>query len=638
MSDKFRKIVNAPHKAFGRARKKIQEMTPVSKSGKASRAVGIGVSGMFQFLLWASKYAALDNHATRLMEEKLRDMQVGKNKKGEDKKLSSFAKKHPNLSSHILYYMMLAGLVVGGRAGYNSISGNTDEGADKTEVNVGIDTQNVPVYEAGTYGAYLAKIKPITPLVIANLIAMEGVHVENGMHTPYRDSNKRRKEYPDGIPTIGFGSTVLKDGTHVEMTTHPLTTEEAYELSRWHLEAGETFFVMYCYDVGIDKVDINTTAQAFGLASIIYNSGSNLMENPKDKNHKMRFGELRELYKEYGLATPDSLVRRVFEKYPVVTPYSFGAKFMGGAQIRDTADMLGNFLREGRGLYWRRWLEAGLMTGDITPEMMLDCPAHGMYEFFKVMGKKKSAFFTGTGEDKKVNRKTYAKFKEWLKNPVNEHGQVLDLKAFPRVKDLLPPAARQMCESGHCVLGDTNFAVAMPEQRKAETNTYVIGYAARYKDASDAFRRNDYNGALAKYQVLAAAYPNNALVHNDLAATYNKLGKYDDAIRHARIVLHEIGDKSQYSAAQYNAGFAYEKKGDLQRALANYKLALANGNRRVQTDITRVSRKLKSNQNGRGRKSAGKTAYADGVKNIRNRAHSDKLLAYNLGDYENGMA
>lgn len=628
MAEKFRKIVNTPHKAFGRARQNIAKMTPTTKKGKAGRAAGVAVTGMFQFLLWAVKYAALDNHATRAMERGFANMTVGKNKDGKDKKLSAFAKKYPNLSSHMLYYMMMASVVLGGHKAYDALTASEQE-PEKIEV-----AAEVPLGQPGTYGAYLDRMRSITPLLIADLIAKEGVHMDNqGRHTPYRDSN--------GIPTIGFGSTVLKDGSKVTMNTPPISTEEAYELARWHLEQGETYFVMYCYDVAMEKVNISTTSEAFGMASIVYNSYSKLIENPKDKSHKNRFEKLREIYDQYGLATPDSLVMEVFAQYPVKDMRSFGEKWLGGAPMQTTADMLGNFLADGRGLYWRRWLEAGMLTGDITPEMMLDCPANGMYEFFKVMKEKKSAFFIGNGKNRRVNKETYAKFKEWLANPVNARGERLGEQNFPRVRNLLPDNVRVMCESGHCKLGDVEFIArftATPAQQETETASYVIGYDEQYRQAVSTFRAGDYDGALAQYLKMAAEYPNNALIHNDLAATYNQLGRYDDAIKHARIILHEIGDKSQYGAAQYNAGFAYEQKGDLQKALANYKLALANGNRRVQKDITRVSNQLKKNQRG-GTKKSRRTAYMDASKKLGNNAHSadfDVLSATKRGGH--GMA
>ena len=130
---------------------------------------------------------------------------------------------------------------------------------------------------------------------------------------------------------------------------------------------------------------------------------------------------------------------------------------------------------------------------------------------------------------------------------------------------------------------------------------------------------------------MIAQYPDNALLRNDLALTYNKLGRYDDAIAQVRDIIYRIGDKSQYAAAQYNAGFAYEQKGDYQKALANYKLSLANGNRRVQKDITRVSEKIKQGGNK-------KIAFNTGVKRAKyeikqlnqKNARADLLLYGNI--------
>ena len=241
-------------------------------------------------------------------------------------------------------------------------------------------------YETGTYGAYFDRVRTITPFLIADLIAKEGVHVNpRGMHTPYKDSR--------GIWTIGFGSTLLKDGTHVTSETAPITTEEAYELARWHLEEGETYFGMYCYDVAFDTVDIDDVNQAFAIGSIMYNAFSKLIESPNSKNCNERFAQLRNLYKENGRGLTDEMVQDLFAKYPVTDTTSFGAAWLGGKKLQTVADKLGNFLAGGRGLYWRRWLEAGLLTGDVTPQMLLDCPVNGVYEFFRCMGQKKSAFF-----------------------------------------------------------------------------------------------------------------------------------------------------------------------------------------------------------------------------------------------------
>ena len=119
--------------------------------------------------------------------------------------------------------------------------------------------------------------------------------------------------------------------------------------------------------------------------------------------------------------------------------------------------------------------------------------------------------------------------------------------------------------------------------------TYTLGYDEQYKQAMASYLKKDYIDAAAQFEKMLIQYPNNALLHNDLAATYNHLGRYEDAIVQAREILHRIGDKSQYAAAQYNAGFAYEMLGDFKKALANYKLSVANGNITVNKDVDRIN-------------------------------------------------
>lgn len=609
MAEKFRKVVNAPHRAFGRAREKLQEMQPESKTGKAAQIAGIGASGLFQFLLWATKYVALDNHVLRKAEEMLRDMKVGKNKAGNDKKISAFMQKYPNFSAHMLYYLMFV-LTIGGGKVATEITPEIAQTVKEWRI-----TRAEERARRGTYAEFLNKTQPITPFLIADLIVKEGVHTDsNGMHIPYRDSK--------GIPTIGFGSTRLKDGTAVTMKTAPMTNDEAYELARWHLETEETYFVMYCYDVAARNKKITSTSECLGLGSIIYNAYSKLIENPDDKNHKNRFTTLRQDFQTYGFAIPNELVQQRFAEYPIVNLESFGQAWIAGENIDVVADKLGNFLAGGKGLIWRRWLEAGLLTGKITPQMLLNCPVNGMFEFYKCMGRKKDAFFIGNPPNRKVNNDTYDKLKVWLQNPVNEHGQ--SLANWKRVKEFLPADVLAVCQTGQCKLDSKNFADIREseKQQNIEVKTYVLGYDELYTNAITLYRDGDYKNAADAFENMIKYYPDNALLHNDLAATYNNLGQYDKAIEHAQEIVRRIGDKSQYGAAQYNAGFAYEKKGNLQKALANYKLAVANGNRRAQKDVTRVANAIKNNI----KSSAKQISFNQGAKNIRNNAHTADLM------------
>lgn len=605
MAEKFRKIVATPEEAAKKLRQKIAEKNPVEyirarRTAKnaanqidenaeikdAAAIMGLRTAkgaawlaaGGAQFLLMLARWLTLDNAALRKMEEKFAQLNVGKNKRGKPKKLSSFAKKYPNLSAHILWYFMLASLIGGGRA---AVQYGPDLFQEQKEWRID-DQQDKDI---GTYKAFLNKMRPITPFLIADLIAKEGVHVDQktGLHTPYLDSR--------GVPTIGFGSTMLKDGSRVTMDTKPITTDEAYELARWHLEEGETYFVLYCYDVANDGVNITSTSEALGLSSIVYNAYSKLIEDPADKNHRARFDALRKLYEKYGYAVSDSAIQKCFAKYPVVSPTSFGTAWLGNADINTIADKLGGFLAGGRGLYWRRWLEAGLLTGDITPQMLLQCPANGMYEFFCVMGQKKSAFFTGDSDNRRVNKNTYTEFKKWLQNPVNKHGQ--SLKNWAKVGDYLPADILAFCSNGKCELGNDDFERLAQKREQITVKTYVIGYDAEYNNAIASYKLGEYAVAATRFEKMVQKYPDNALLRNDLAATYNKLGQYQDAIDQARVILHSIGDKSQYAAAQYNAGVAYEQLGDLRRALQNYELSVANGNKSVRDDVMRIRKKMK---------------------------------------------
>lgn len=620
MAEKFRKIVTAPEQAAAKLRKLIEKKNPTEyvRRGRAKKNASQGqgqfaeiqdaaeifglnvakwsawlAAGGAQFLLTLARWMMLDNAVLRKMEKELgtinptvkktvKDSAGNKQTVYKNSAILKLMKKYPNASAHILWLFGLSA-IGGGYVVADYVADRIDTVKEKT-----IDSEDYDIAAPGTYGEFLNKIRPITPFLIADLIAKEGVHVnDQGLHTPYLDSKN--------VPTIGFGSTLLKDGSRVTLDTPPITTDEAYELARWHLEEGETYFVLYCYDVAMRGVNMNTTSKALGLSSIVYNAYSKLIENPNDKNHQNRFDKLRKIYDEYGYATPDSLIEECFAKYPVSAPTSFGQEFLNGAESGALADKLGGFLAGGRGMAWRRWLEAGLITGDISPQMLMDCPVNGMYEFYTVMGQEKTAFFTGDAENRRVNRDTYAKFKQWLKNPVNADGQ--SLAGWDVVSDYLPKDILAECRNGECELGNTEFVRHIDGSQKRHdiaVKTYAIGYEQEYNNAIEKYKSGDYNSALSELSKMVKKYPKNALLYNDLAATCNKLGQYDNAIKYARKILHDIGDKSQYAAAQYNAGVAYEKQGKLDAALKNFELSVKNGNARVNKDVKRVREKIKN--------------------------------------------
>ncbi|MBR1380480.1 MAG: tetratricopeptide repeat protein [Alphaproteobacteria bacterium] len=579
---KFRDAVNVPHKKAGVARRNIAKMHPQKTPGKIMRGVGMGAAGMTEFLLWLAKFAAFDNHITRAMERRFARMNVGKKSDGTDKKIPAFLHKRPELSSYLVYWMIVAILVGGGAFAYNKIN---DDAENKTEIK---ESDFAP----GTFGAYREKMCSITPYLICNLIACEGVKInDNGMHYPYLDSR--------GIWTVGFGSTMLKDGTRVTKDTKPITTDEAYELARWHIEDGETFYFMYCWDVGYENIDINTPNLALGIGSIMYNANTNLIASKNSADIRARNAALRQIYADSGYAVTSDMVRTRFAQNPVNNMYSFGKAWTSGRSIRDVANTLGNFCPEGGGMHWRRWLEAGMLTGDITPQMLLDCPIGGMYEFYCCMNKNKESFW----RDGVANRDTYKKFRQWVVNPVNAKG--ISLANWKRTRDYMPEYVLAFIDGREPKLdGKIAESTITLKRDKVERETYLFNYDVAYNAAITAYKNANYDSAANMLNALVLQNPDNALLRNDLAVVYNELGRPDDAIAQVREILKRIGDKSQYSAAWYNAGVAYEQKGDLQSALKNYKLAVANGSRRVQTDVQRVTNLINKQSKPKGYKKA----------------------------------
>ena len=124
------------------------------------------------------------------------------------------------------------------------------------------------------------------------------------------------------------------------------------------------------------------------------------------------------------------------------------------------------------------------------------------------------------------------------------------------------------------------------------------------------YRNKNYQEAAEIFKALVVNQPDNALLRNDLAITLIHLGKYDDALVHINEILERIKDSKQFAAAYYNRGLAYERKGNLSKALADYRLAVANGNKRAQKDVTRVTetinQSLPSNQGPILKKSKGR--------------------------------
>ncbi len=608
---------------------------------KENAQTGVKWSGITT--LWMMEYVTRGLNALLVDNAALRAMERGIS----GKKKGGFVRNNPAFVSHIIYWGMMVGILIGGKAIADRSDSDEDDLRSTVEMFIdkfGSDDEEETVeVMPNTYGAYRAKMQSAMPMIVAELVAMEGVRMKNGMHVVYDDATGlplKPGQEPKGKATIGYGNTVGKDHEEISSNTPPITSEEAFELSRWHLEDKETFLLMYCYDVACKGVNIETVPEAMAIASAAYN-GFNLVIEKQDVSMGNRFKKIRDLHEEFGDALTDEHIRKCFEEYPIKNPAEVGKYWLNGGGVDDCADAFGwyiNVNKDGDGIRWRRWLEACIMTGDITPQDLLQIPINGMSEFFDLVGRDRDNWFIVRGskdnETRTLNKKTLVKFKEWLKNPVDKNKQSLATR--PKVCDVMPEDAVAKCReySGE-KLTDVKKVTKTKQQKIIEKKTYVIGYEEEYANAVAEYQKGKYQNAAVKYEAMIKKYPDNALLRNDLAATYNKLGRYDDAIVQAREVLKRIGDRSQYGAAQYNAGFAYEQMGNLQKALANYKLALANGNRRVQKDITRVSEKLKRAGNKKVAFNSGTKRVSSEIKQIHQKNAKSDLLLYGKEFYGN---
>lgn len=590
-------------------------------------------------LMWLSEYLVrglntvlVDNAALRAFEKKF-----------SQKKKRGFAKNNPAFMAHAVYWAVMAGVIFGGTKFAESQS-NQDEKKHKIEnvaensgkqkvveemantisdiqnenFEVGVDNlkDKEIVSTPGTYGAYKKRFEAVTPLIIADIIGKEGVRQNSkGLHIPYQDSK--------GVWTIGFGSTQTKDGS-VTAKTKPITTEEAYELARWHLEDGETNFMLYCYDVAFEGVNLSTVNEAVALNSLGYNLYCKIIES-EDKNCKERFTQLQKLYKEQGDAVTDAQVLELFKKYPVKSPTSFGKVWLYGGKLTKAADKVGEFLNDAAGIRWRRWVEACVLNGEITPEELTQIPVGGLPEFFTIVGRNRENWFTGDRDHRKVNKKTVEKFKRWTQNPTDRYGN--SISGWSVAGDFLPSGLlAQALANGTKLDVKKTKTVVSRHQQVVEKQTYVIDFEEEYAQAVAEYRAKRFKTAVTKYLDMIKKYPDNALLRNDLAATYNRLGKYDDAIKQARVILNDICDKSQYAAAQYNAGYAYEKSGNLEKALINYRLAVHNGNKTVQQDVKRVTSLIKSNKNSKIAFVGGKQIIKSRMKQNEKQKRADVLI------------
>lgn len=488
--------------------------------------------------------------------------------------------KNDKLTKTALVSAATLGLIAGGIAIGKNENKTTDKDTVSNEKNDSII--NKKNQKELTFGEYKERLSPITPYIMLELIFNEGIKLDASGNNcvPYQDSR--------GVWTIAFGITTTSDGKPVSSKTRPIPIERAWDESVYFLERQETYFLMYCYDVGCDSLRLDNMARACAFASIFYNSGSNLMEDPKDRNHRERNETLRNLYKEYGDNITADMVRECFAKYPIVAPRSFGELAISGASDRELANVLGLYTVGGRGLWARRWLEGQILMGNINPGDFLNLPEQSMYEFFRLMGGKRKVFWNGKDQNIKINMETLPAFTKWVQNPVTHDGKTkFSIRTLGELLERMNPELLTLFDNNKYNYIDNRHININNDKKTMKDSLYFLANAD--------FLSGNYMAASKKFEQLALKNPKNAQILNDLAATYNNLGKYDEALFVINHIIKNIKDKSAFAAAYYNAGVSREGLGEYSKALINYNRAIENGNKSPL--VSKAIKRIELNQN-----------------------------------------
>ena len=111
MTEKYRKAVYKPIKLMNAQIKKIAKKDAPTKTKKFLKGSALVGLGLVDLIMMLTRLVAFDNRAMRLLEKKLSEINVGKDKQGRDKKFPSLVKNNPNVSAFIIWWAMLAGTI-----------------------------------------------------------------------------------------------------------------------------------------------------------------------------------------------------------------------------------------------------------------------------------------------------------------------------------------------------------------------------------------------------------------------------------------------------------------------------------------------------------------------------------------------
>ena len=187
-----------------------------------------------------------------------------------------------------------------------------------------------------------------------------------------------------------------------------------------------------------------------------------------------------------------------------------------------------------------------------------------------------------------------------------EHG--LEQGSLREAQDLANLICKYRCKGGNAVyeIAQKNGLGYLCGQEGACADfeaVYELELSKKMYEAALAdYNKKDYAKALAGFQGMIAEGFDGADIHNDMAITYYNMGQYQECISECQQVL-RTGEEEMYPAANYNAGKAYEKLGNYQKAYQNYELAVkrAPDEQTYQNAVSRLQTSVSVKNNNTGR-------------------------------------
>ncbi len=542
MGQKFKDAVNMPYKRVLESAKILwhakatDAQTEDERTAKeAAWRAGAVTAVPMAFLLWLAKYVALDNHLIRLIERGAANKKVAKNKKGKDKTWQVLMKKYPDLSAHLIYYMMIV-LIIGAA----NVTGYDEQFKDAIDHKV-----REWKTRRATSDLMKTKLDPQSPDFINQCIALENItsiaiiYVETYFAQPTINPG-------EDVYTDGFGMTWSRDANgHMKIRNYTDTKANRLKGRTPHKPSGGRDVAMQLEDT-----------QQF-LRDYVY---------PEIKRYVKR--EI----------TPQEFIALCMSGYQYVSQIdNIAAKLNSALLPQSVADaFVSQSGKKWGGTQKRRWVAGMLAAGYINMNDILNANVDAFYNVGDINVFVRNGHFVCD-----------ANTVEYIMNMPGDK-KVIDVVNSLQDGQM---AIKQMGGQRGADMAKTVYIDDDEDTRKASESMGIL------VDAQRAYDKKNYKRAVALYEKAIKENPDNMEAYSSLAVAYIRLGEENNSLEYfekateivvlgnkrMNLKMQVLYDSEIKAASYYNAGLArekmaefYESQGNFETARENYDMALKN--------------------------------------------------------------